>query len=322
MSTFYCEFYNLIATSPFDPIIPLLKVTEAEISVLWKLAMEDFHTCYSLHKGRYDFPLEISRRINASGKLERRAKYDHSYIREIVKSLESKKLVKTVKDPSESRMRVRVDLTFAGLLLYLRRSADKHRFKNAINHHSQLLPLSENWASLSENLGNEKVIDALNRAVENCYGLSKAKFRIRTLELEFEGFLRNEHLWKMEKETVKEKDMAVWKFLQNNEGTVLRNSYIAYLAVHNILQLSKRSRREAEKLLSTLKSERELAHLENREINARPLFRDDRLKEFFPKYADMKFFFTGMFVEKLLWHEKEINTKPEKYDFDVEFLFD
>jgi hypothetical protein len=107
--------------------------------------------------------------------------------------------------------------------------------------------------------------------------------------------------------------------LKSNEALVLRNSYIAYLAVHNIWQLSGKNFRDIESH-NSLKSETELAYFENRQIDSNPLFKGDRLLEFFPKYASIEYFFTGMFVENLLWNKKPVKeTKEAKIpDFEVE----
>jgi hypothetical protein len=58
-------------------------------------------------------------------------------------------------------------------------------------------------------------------------------------------------------------------------------------------------------------------------ISSNPLFKGGRLKEFFPKFASIEYFFTGMFVENLLWTEKKIEKleeepKPKIADFEVE----
>lgn len=60
-----------------------------------------------------------------------------------------------------------------------------------------------------------------------------------------------------------------------------------------------------------------------RKVSSDPLFKGERLKEFFPKYANIEYFFTGMFVENLLWNEKVVKKaseepKPKISDFEVE----
>ena len=48
------------------------------------------------------------------------------------------------------------------------------------------------------------------------------------------------------------------------------------------------------------RSEGELAFFEDRKIEDNRLF-PDRLKEFFPKYAPLKYMFTGLFIHELIW---------------------
>jgi len=63
-------------------------------------------------------------------------------------------------------------------------------------------------------------------------------------------------------------------------------------------------------------SEKELAYFEKRKTSQDSLFKGKRLADFLPKYTSIEYFFTGMFVETLLWHEK--SAEKESHDFDVE----
>ncbi|MHA2347732.1 MAG: hypothetical protein ACXACP_13515, partial [Candidatus Hodarchaeales archaeon] len=69
-----------------------------------------------------------------------------------------------------------------------------------------------------------------------------------------------------------------------------------------------------------LDSEKELAYFEKRETGSNHLFRGNRLKEYFPKYAGIEFFFTGLFTEKFLWKEVTIDKKDIKYDYEIKEL--
>jgi hypothetical protein len=52
--------------------------------------------------------------------------------------------------------------------------------------------------------------------------------------------------------------------------------------------------------------EKELAYLENRKIADNPLF-TKRLFKFFPKYSELNYYFTGMFVNNLLWNQNQVD---------------
>ena len=50
-------------------------------------------------------------------------------------------------------------------------------------------------------------------------------------------------------------------------------------------------------------SERISAFLEDREVSDKPIFLNRRYGEYFPEYAEIKYSFTGHFLNRLIWEE-------------------
>lgn len=244
----------------------------------------------------------------------------------ILRRLERKGLLKIAKDTSRDRIRQIAQPTFSGLMLYLTNSPKNERFKHVFGHHSDVIPFSSQWHIITNKLGREKCGNALEQTTKDFVEIAKVRFHLRRLGMEFEGFLESPRMLMRkvpESNVVKEKDIEVAKYLESKEAQLLRDSYIAYLIVHDIKELSWESKEETEKLLAGLESERELACLEERQGNPDPLFKGKRLREFLPKYAGIEYFFTGMFVNNLLWVKKKIEKvveEPIKTDFEVEYL--
>jgi len=117
------------------------------------------------------------------------------------------------------------------------------------------------------------------------------------------------------------RDEDITKYLRGKEAASLRDAYIAYLITKDIQRLSRESKDDVKRLLNELESEKELAYFEKRQVGPNPIFKGGRLKEFLPKYAGIEYFFTGMFVENLLWSKKAVKKAKETKtsDFEVEF---
>jgi len=168
---------------------------------------------------------------------------------------------------------------------------------------------------LESRFGTEKCTETFEKTVKD-FRLWKAEFRIRRLDLKYDSFevqtSENEY----------RRDERASEYLASPELTTLRNCYIAFLALHDLHLLSGESTEEANKIVSSLASERELSYFEKRNVGFNCLFDGERLKEFFPKYAGIECVFTGMFVKDLLWNEKIIKKEKEEAktpDYEVEF---
>jgi hypothetical protein len=301
----------------FDPVvsdnsaglsIPSLTIDECELCILWTLGEKGKKSIYDLgYKEKYYLPKQVKSFVSTeipAKKAGGREPYQYPFVSKTVRQLAKKNLVRITKDSTGDRIKKMVTLTFSGLSLYLRGSDDKNRFKNAINNHPDLIVCARQWHTMREQIGENRCLEALEKTINCCINVLKAKFYIRLPKLEFDGYLNQHYPSYREREVLLERDMKTSEYLKTKEALVLRNSYISYLAVHDMFELSKKNAGQVKKLLQTLESEKELAYFEKRKTNQTSLFKGERLKEFFPKYASIEYFFTGMFVETLLWNEK------------------
>lgn len=292
---------------------------KSETNILWELGRKGPLSVYKLSK-----PLEMAE-ILTSGidrltepKIGDNPNYYRDYVSKVIENLEENGMVRKEQDLKNKRKPIMVEPTIEGLVLYLRESKDRERFDKAMDNYSKYLPFSENWKSLIKKLGMGVVYSALEQAVKKCENLRKGFFRIRNLSLEFQGFVERMFILVELSKVLKDKNEKTARILQTEEYSILRNSYIAYLAVYDLLNLERNSK-NSEELIPELDSEKELAFFEKREVGSGSLFRGERLREFFPKYASLEFFLTGMFVENLLWHKIGIKATNSRNDFDVKF---
>ena len=317
----------------------LYKIDECKLNILWTLAKEGPMPVFQLFRKKkiaegkkrvdewmprvYSLPKisEVLPMMGREGRIGETVTYNYSFVNKKVKELEKGWLVEDL--GKGSRRSKIVGLTFAGLLLYLLGSTDKGKFENAVTHYGRWLRFSDLWSQLKEALGQERVAEALDRAVSDFSNLILAKFRVRPINLEFEGLLREELL--LQKGSARHeshlRDPDTVGLLQKKKAFILKNSYLAYLAVHDICRLSGKDRSIVERLLPTMTSEEELRYIEGRNDKRNSLLMN-RLKEYFPMYARYDFFLTGMFVENLLWKERVpakagIQNHMEEPEFEV-----
>jgi DNA-binding MarR family transcriptional regulator len=327
------RFFQVLAEGERAIGIPMMDLDESELNILWKLGKEGPKSAYKLSRCKYDLPKHVSAPDLTwcpdseawKRKSDRSLTYHYPFILKIVKRLEKKGLVRTRKDTSGPRTQKIVELTFPGLMLYLQNSDEKPRLEYAFRYCRDLIPFSTLWESMTRGLGEEKCIMALEKTVREFVDIRRAKFRIRPMRLKFEGFLESPRILMRrapEVDVIREMDTEVARYLKSEEALLLKNSHIAYFIVHDIRTLSGESRESIGKMIPKLKSEKELAYLEGRNVETDSLFRGDRLREYIPKYASVEYFFTGMFVENLLWNEKIVEKAKEETetpDFEVEF---
>lgn len=321
MSRFFrWSFEPLISRNQTGLPICTLDIDECELCILWTLGKKGKRSIYDLgYKETYDLPEQVNSSIAPivpKEKVGKREPYEYPFVRKSVLNLEKKGLVKITRDTTGNRTRKVVELTFPGLSLYLRGSVERDRFRNAIKHHSKLIPFSKQWESVKKLCGEEKCTETFSQTANSCINLIRAKFRVRPVKLDFEGFMKTtfpvSHILR---KTVRERDEKFSEYLGTEKALVLRDSYIAYLVMKDLSQLSGENLDYVEGILSKLESEKEFSYLvKNRDPT--PLFKSKKLREFLPKYASIEYFFTGMFVENLLWHENA--EKEESHDFEVE----
>lgn len=327
------RFFPLVAGKGSAIGFTEVEIDEFELSILWTLNKNGPKSVYRLQKMEYSLPKRVHKPQLADcpeehdllKKTEMPITYHYSFVHKIVRRLEKKKLVGTRSDTFKSRNRIIVEPTFSGLMLYLQNSDDKKRFDYALKHYPKLIPISEQWKSMTNVLGEAKCMRALEQTVDDFIEIQVLRFRVSPLKIDFQGYLESPPEIMRENledcEILMERDEKVAKYLETKEGSLLKNSYIAYLIVNDIKTLSRKSREQIGRLLPTLESEKELAYFEKREVGYYPLFKGGRLKEFLPDYANMDYFFIGMFVRNLLWTKKAVPKQEakEEYDYEIEY---
>jgi len=297
----------------FDPLIwngrtllgaPTLGIDECELCILWTLGggkKDKDEDKFSIYDLGYKKVFYLPRKVNASiGAIEfeqkagKNEKYEYPFVRKSVLNLEKKGLVKITKDSSGDRMRKTVTLTFSGLSLYLRGSAEEHKVKNALNHHSELIPSADIWKEMCKEIGEKKCTEELERTAVNCAHLLRARFHIKSPSLEFRGYLKSHFYSSLrERRMPLERDTKTSEYLKRKDAATLKDSYLAYLAVHDIQKLSRKDSEQIDRLLPTLDSEREYSYFQNGGQSA-SLFKGKNLCDLFPKYREVEYFFTGM----------------------------
>ena len=193
-------------------------------------------------------------------------------------------------------------LTFNGFHVYLQsRSKEAEHLDRAIKSNPELLPFSKYWSEIVHIVRKNMARQSLAKVVSQQIFRSRAK--IEKINLQFDSFLvKPSPVFPQIGEKKHNKEFA--DYLSTNHE--LRNSYVSYLAVHDVSFLTHQNKwSEIDSILSNLESEKALAFFEKRKIQDSPLFiPGTRLKEFFPKFATIEYFFTGMLMEKLLWKKK------------------
>jgi hypothetical protein len=303
-----------------DLNIPTIHLTECEIYILWALGEEGPMSIYELaHKSRY-LP-EISPVLESpegwKSKLKEPQTCDYHFVHTKVRELLKRALIQKGQVPKNREQKGKkkghvhrdlefkegVGLTFLGLMFYLQNLEKSGRdrnekIKHALDNYRTLLPFSEQWNSLTKDLGEDKCMRAFSKTVREFVDIRNVESEVPSTNQVFDGFVKRP-LYDSEpdaKITV-ERDNDVARCLEKKEMSVLRDCYIAYLAVNDIYK----SPEEKE----GLESEREFAYFEKRDKSADTLFKGEKLREYLPKYSGIEYFFTGMFVENLLWKRND-----------------
>lgn len=333
----YWNFYPIIGI-----LFQTLSLSDCEMYVVWMLGQVGPRSIVEIAKFPRYFPKPNLSRMNLPDdnmKLrlkdipptylnstrrpgfnkKRPPNYSKSAIYSAVDRLEKKSLVETIsREPLRN-----VNLTFIGLMLYLQNSTEKGRFKNLFTKHTRLFPFSHLWTKLTQKFGLDECLLTLEKTIENFHGLEKIDYVTQLEKARLEAFyhpysgsdlqiLSNSELFGLmfgiyENNTkiIPTKNSKVWDFLQSEEALLLRETYIAYLAAQDMKKLVGLENESYDKIIVTLKSEKELAELEKREVMSNPLFKGGRLMKLFQNYSGIECYFTGMFVNNLLWNEKQ-----------------
>jgi hypothetical protein len=329
-----------------DPDIPTIHLTECEIYILWTLGEEGPMSIYALAK-RSRFLPKISPVLEPdpsiwNSKMEENKGHDyhsvHTKVRELLRQglIQKQPVLKAKRRkpgrkkqiPKNQEPEEGIGLTFLGLMFYFQNlekfyGSSDEELGHVLNKCKMLIPLPEQLNLLSEDL-KERCKRAFAKTVKEFVDIQNVELRVPSASLVFDGFLKRNtptNSAEVETKVVRERDNEMARCLEKKEMSTLRDCYIAYLAVKDIYQLPEETAEDV-RFFEGLESEKELAYLEGRNINADLLFKGNRLREFLPKYAGIEYFFTGMFVENLLWNEKPARKAKEETrtpDFEVEF---
>jgi hypothetical protein len=217
-----------------------------------------------------------------------------------------------------------LEITFEGLIWYFREIAavskrriirffksyqepylykSKHR-KNRylLESYKRLIPFCPLWKGMVKQIG-DKCLDKLTMPVSNFYVDEKTLFKIESLDLYVETFPNysgelTDRIYHFER------DPIIVSYLKREEATLLREAYIAYLVNEDLNFLRYMNADKIEQELPTLKSTKEFAFFESVDKSLECLLSKNGMNEFFPKYSGIEYYFTGMFVNNLLWNKK------------------
>jgi hypothetical protein len=184
---------------------------------------------------------------------------------------------------------------------YLNKS--KHR-KNRflLESYKQLIPFCPLWKGMKEQIGI-KCLSRLTFTVKNFCVDEKTCFRIEPLDIEVATY-PNYSGESTDKIYYFEKDKMVADFLKNEEATLLREAYISYLINEDFNLLHTMKSDGVKQNLPQLKSVKEYAFFGYDDACNMSLFSKEGLSKVFPKNYKIEYYFTGMFVNNLLWDKK------------------
>jgi hypothetical protein len=308
----------------FEAKFPFLVVDLYELAILWTLVKENPMSIWELSKRKFSPPKTKSKEALLLGNkayyvskmTEPPDKKSYSFVYQIVRRLYNKGLIKITQSTAGERKKDFVAPTLVGIVYFLQNSDIKKNVPVLAIHHPDLLPFLNSQEQLEKCVGKRNFYKALKKTVLGLEGVKEKKTKVtgrKGLEwLEFTIFVESPEkvISPLSHEEFRqncEKGNKLRRFLGSNEAVDLRNSYITYLAMRDLETLKRLDTKDCDdllpKLLSNLRSEKELAYFEKRQIGEVSLFRSRRFADFFPKYCTLECFFTGIFIHNLLWEE-------------------
>lgn len=221
--------------------------------------------------------------------------YDYKTALRDAKKLERMGLLRRLKPKGKKVF----SLTFQGFYVHMRDpSRNPENLEATIKSNYKLLPFSHSWDELIEIAGKQIVHECLTKAIsEKIY---KTRFRIEELELDIDLVYVHPERKPAFQINEGKKVRELLKLL--SETKILKTSYLLFLAVNDILTLIEQKKwpKNANDLIN-LESEKTLAYFEKRGIHEKTLFiPGKRLIKFLKSNYKLEFFFTGMFMDKLL----------------------
>lgn len=280
-----------------------VSITEIELEIIRFLAENGPHSASDMSKGpatprKRGRPPALKRNRPPKRDSTKSLGHDYKRILRHAGKLERMGLLQ-----SKRKKKYILALTFDGFHIYLQNTfiqepdREVKHLDEAITANSKLLPFAKYWNEIvrivGKNVAHRRVAEAIQQQI------FRYPVNIGEINLRFDSFLI-EPKPTFPKISKKKQDRGLADFVSRSPE--LRNSYIAYLAVHDIFYLTSQERwSERELRLGSLESEKALVFFERLNINSKPLFMSGaRLEEFFPKFATVECFFTGLLMEKLL----------------------
>lgn len=263
----------------------------------------------------------------------------YSSLHKSVKELEDMKFVQSTQITSGGRLKKIISLTDTGSILLILLLSSKLISPRTIK--SKPIKLDEEMMlnSFKEIFEKNKPLNIINKNLENFLQVVTKKtlndiilhaatklidgkyvhFKIDDPKLDFKAYYYQfiENLHRKDNEVTfagKQKDNRLVDFLKLN--TELKNSYIAFLAIHDLWALA--NGQKSDEAPTTLLSETEITFLENLDQTKNNLFGTKRVKSIFPIYTTASHMFLGYLIFQLMW--MPIETKPKiienKYHVD------
>jgi len=289
------------------PIIPNFtphkKLNKCQCDILRFVAEKGSHSMYDLAK---------------------KLGYRYPYLHKNTEELGKMQLIDFRKDSAGDRIKKMVELNFRGSVVFLfvwkaDTEEKKRSTRLAIAKHPELFPFSMRLKEIEKIVGEEMQQEELIRTVGDIANGGFVEIKIDHINLKFPAFIYSfvypSFFPPKTDFKGKERNQKFADFLASQDE--LKKAYISFLAIQDILDLAEDRLKinDSEKF----RSERELAFFEKREIPDSPLFQNERLNEIFPKYAEMKYVFTGSLMTRLLWKKLEKPTPEKKKGFHVHF---
>ena len=293
-----------------------IRLKKVDLDIIRFLAVNGSNSCYSMYEGpriprkRGRPPIRIINRIPKRDKSKALA-YDFKKILRHADKLVKMGLLQ-YKKPKRKEV---LALTFDGFHIYLQNTfiqepdKEARHLDEAITANSKLLPFARYWNEIVRIVGKKTAYQSVAGAIKQ--QIFRNPVNIGEINLKFDSFLiRPRPIFP--KISKRKHDIEVADFISRSQE--LRDSYIAYLAVHDIFYLTSHERlSEIDLNRADLESEKALDFLERRNTRRKLLLKSrTRLREFFPRFATIECFFTGMLMEKLLWKEWRVNEISSK----------
>jgi hypothetical protein len=277
--------------------------------------------------------------------LKQPLKYKRPFIFKVVESLERKGLVKTefrtstvkLKNGFMPVVKKLVMPTVAGLILYLQNSDLQNSFTECMGlertekekekiENRRLVPFVDFWDFIikqtngkamennksndpDKDVGGKKCFMALAKTIKDFSGIFRARFVVNPHKVKYNGYVKVPgsmilfEEWNAEVE--RERGQQIAELLKNPKLAILVGAYLAYLINKDIRNMSLVNTEDIPEALSQLDSEKEFMFFRPELAKQGSLFKDGRLKDYVPKYSNVNYFFTGLFIKNLLWIETE-----------------